>query len=103
MIYENYFLLLQQENKVPNPSTEPITASIRGIIYYIYIVKMESGLTMLMHSAIIGIILYIIMVYVLKQRQSVAENRSLILAAVTLIYMILFGHGLPTKINSDAF
>jgi hypothetical protein len=64
---------------------------------------MESGLTMLMHSAIIGIILYIIMVYVLKQRQSVAENRSLILAAVTLIYMILFGHGLPTKINSDAF
>ena len=64
---------------------------------------MESGLTMLMHSAIIGIILYIIMVYVLKQRQSVAENRSLILAAVTLIYMILFGHGLPTKINSNAF
>ena len=64
---------------------------------------MESGLTMLMHSAIIGIILYIIMVYVLKQRQSVAENRSLLLAAVTLIYMILFGHGLPTKINSDAF
>jgi hypothetical protein len=64
---------------------------------------MESGLTMLMHSAIIGIILYIIMVYVLKQRQSVAENRSLILAAITLIYMILFGHGLPTKINSNAF
>jgi len=40
---------------------------------------------------------------VLKQRQAVAENRSLLLAAVTLIYMILFGHGLPTKINKDAF
>ena len=64
---------------------------------------MESGLTMLMHSSIIGIILYIIMVYFLKQRQAVAENRSLLLAAVTLIYMILFGHGLPTKINRDAF
>jgi hypothetical protein len=64
---------------------------------------MESGLTMLMHSAIIGIILYIVMVYVLKQRQAVAENRSLLLAAVTLIYMILFGHGLPTNINRDAF
>lgn len=62
---------------------------------------MESGLTMLIHSAIIGIILYIIMVYFLKQRQAVAENRSLLLAAVTLIYMILFGHGLPTKINRD--
>jgi hypothetical protein len=34
MIYENYFLLLQQENKVPSPRTEPITASIRGIIYF---------------------------------------------------------------------
>jgi DMSO reductase anchor subunit len=62
---------------------------------------MESGLTMLMHSAIIGIILYFIMTMVLKQRQAVAENRSLLLAAVTLIYMILFGHGLPTKINRD--
>ena len=62
---------------------------------------MESGLTMLLHSAIIGIILYIIMVYGLKQRQAVAENRSLLLAAVVLIYMIVFGHGMPTKINKD--
>jgi hypothetical protein len=62
---------------------------------------MESGLTMLLHSAIIGIILYIIMVYVLKQRPAVAENRSLLLAAVVLIYMIVFGHGMPTKINKD--
>jgi hypothetical protein len=64
---------------------------------------MESGLTMLTHSVIIGIILYVFMVYVLKQRQVVAENRSLLLAAVTLIYMILFGHGLPGKVNADLF
>ena len=62
---------------------------------------MESGLTMLLHSAIIGIVLYIIMVYILKQRQVVAENRSVLLAAVALIYMIVFGHGMPTKINKD--
>jgi hypothetical protein len=62
---------------------------------------MESGLTMLLHSAIIGIILYLIMIYVLKQRQAVAENRSVLLAAVVLIYMIVFGHGMPTKINKD--
>ena len=62
---------------------------------------MESGLTMLLHSAIFGIILYLIMVYVLKQRQVVAENRSVLLAAVVLIYMIVFGHGMPTKINKD--
>jgi ACR3 family arsenite efflux pump ArsB len=62
---------------------------------------MESGLTMLLHSAIIGIVLYLIMVYVLKQRQVVAENRSVLLAAVALIYMIVFGHGMPNKINKD--
>ena len=64
---------------------------------------MESGLTMLLHSVIIGVILYVFMVYVLKQRQVVAENRSLLIAAVTLIYMILFGHGLPGKVNKDLF
>jgi len=62
---------------------------------------MESGLTMLLHSAIIGIVLYLIMVYVLKQRQVVAENRSVLLAAAVLIYMIVFGHGMPNKINKD--
>jgi hypothetical protein len=64
---------------------------------------MESGLIMLVHSAIIGVILYIFMVYILKQRQVVAENRSIVLAAVALIYMIVFGHGMPTKVNKDLF
>ncbi len=64
---------------------------------------MESGLTMLAHSVIIGVILYIFMVYVLKQRQVVAENRSIVLAAAILIYMVMFGHGMPTKVNSDLF
>ncbi len=56
---------------------------------------MERGLMMLLHSVIIGLILYIIMLFGLKQPQAVAENRSLLIAAVVLIYMILFGHGLP--------
>jgi hypothetical protein len=64
---------------------------------------MESGLTMLLHSVIIGIILYVFMVYVLKQRRVVAENRSIVLAAIVLIYMVMFGHGMPTKVNSDLF
>lgn len=58
---------------------------------------------MLLHSAIIGAILYIIMVFLLKQRPIVAENRSLLIAALVLIYMIVFGHGLPTSINRDLF
>jgi hypothetical protein len=39
------------------------------------------------------------MFYVLKQPQRIAENRSILVAAIVLIYMILFGHGLPRKIN----
>ena len=64
---------------------------------------MEGGLTMLFHSIIVGIILYIIMFFGLKQRQQVAENRSILLAAFVLVYMILFGHGLPKSINKDLF
>ena len=64
---------------------------------------MESGFTMLIHSVIIGVILYVFMVYILKQRQAVAENRSIVLAAIALIYMIMFGHGMPTKVNKDLF
>lgn len=64
---------------------------------------MERGLMMLLHSAIIGVILYLIMVFLLKQKPIVAENRSLLIAALVLIYMIVFGHGLPTSINRNLF
>ena len=41
------------------------------------------------------------MVFVLKQKEEVAENRSILIAAFALIYMVVFGHGLPNKINKD--
>ena len=62
---------------------------------------MESGATMLIHSVLIGIILYVVMRFLLGQRQIVAENRSILISAIALAYMILFGHGLPTQINRD--
>jgi len=58
---------------------------------------------MLLHSLIIGVLLYLFMFFILGQRQIVAENRSILLAAFILIYMILFGHGLPTSINKNLF
>jgi hypothetical protein len=64
---------------------------------------MESGLTMVLHSVIIGLVLYFIMIHILGQRQAVAENRTIVLSAIVLIYMVLFGHGLPNKINKDLF
>ena len=62
---------------------------------------MERGLMMVLHSIIIGLILYILMVFVFNQEAMVAENRSILISAVILIYMILFGHSLPTKLNSN--
>ena len=62
---------------------------------------MECGRMMLLHSVIIGVLLYLFMIFILGQRQIVAENRSILLAAFILIYMILFGHGLPKAINKD--
>lgn len=59
----------------------------------------ERGSMMLLHAIVIGIILYVIMVYGFKQSVVVAENRSILIAACILIYMILFGHGLPTTLN----
>lgn len=64
---------------------------------------MEKGRMMLLHSAIIGILLYLFMIFILSQNENVAENRSILLAAVILIYMIVFGHGLPTSINKNLY
>lgn len=60
---------------------------------------MERGLIMILHSAIIGAVLYLLMVFALKQKPHVAENRSVLIGALVLAYMVAFGHGLPTKIN----
>jgi hypothetical protein len=64
---------------------------------------METGRNMLIHSVIIGILLYIFMIFILGQKPIVAENRSILLASIILIYMILFGHGLPMTINKQLF
>ena len=64
---------------------------------------MESGRMMVLHSLVIGVVLYLFMVFILKQPQIVAENRSILIAALILAYMILFGHGLPVAINKQLF
>ena len=61
---------------------------------------MERGLIMVLHSVIIGIILYAFMIFGLGQKTNVAENRSILIASCILLYMILFGHGLPVKLSN---
>jgi hypothetical protein len=60
---------------------------------------MERGYMMVIHSLIIGVLLYVTMVFGLGQKAEVAENRSILIGAGVLIYMVLFGHGPPTKLN----
>ena len=58
---------------------------------------------MVIHSVVIALVLYIIMVYAFKQNYMVAETRSVFLGGVVLLYMLMFGHGLPVKINKMLF
>jgi putative effector of murein hydrolase len=60
---------------------------------------MEYVFSHLFHSIIITVIFYIIMKLFLKQSETMSINRSILIGALSLIYMILFGHGLPIHIN----
>jgi hypothetical protein len=37
----------------------------------------------------------------LKQPRQIAEDRSVLIGAIALAYMVLFGHGLPNRINRN--
>jgi hypothetical protein len=62
---------------------------------------MERGLVMVFHSAVIALILFFIMFMLLKQPRHIAEDRSVLIGAIALAYMVLFGHGLPNRINRN--
>ena len=62
---------------------------------------MERGIMMLFHGVVIALVLYLVMVFLLKQNGAIAENRSILMGAVIVIYMILFGHGLPGTLNKN--
>ena len=54
-----------------------------------------NGLNHLWHSAILLVVSYVVMTQALKQSSNVAFDRSVILASLALIYMIMFGHQFP--------
>jgi hypothetical protein len=61
----------------------------------------ERGAVMLAHSAMIGIAIYLMMRYVFNQSALVAEDRSIVIGAFVLIYMVMFGHGMPGQMNRN--
>ena len=62
---------------------------------------MNSSFDHLLHAIILGVLLYFVMLFVLKQSYSVAQDRSMLLAAIAFIYMLLFGHSLPKSVNRN--
>jgi hypothetical protein len=62
----------------------------------------ESGTMMVAHSLLIGIIIYGIFIF-MGVSQTKAENRSAIVVAIGILYMVLFGHDMPGKINAEIF
>ena len=61
----------------------------------------ERGAIMLAHSAMIGIVVYMMMRYVFNQTPFFSEERSIVIAAYVLIYMVMFGHGMPKQLNRN--
>jgi len=61
----------------------------------------ERGIMHLLHSIIIGIILYLVLTYIMNFKPGRAENLSVLVSGLAMVYMVLFGHGMPTKINTN--
>jgi len=61
----------------------------------------EGPLVMVFHGALIAVVAYLLMVYLLKQSNIKALTRSVLLGLLVAAYMIIFGHKLPTSINSN--
>jgi ABC-type phosphate transport system permease subunit len=64
---------------------------------------MRGAMNHLSHSILLGILLYFVMVFILKQPYEMAQDRSMLIAALALAYMILFGHSLPSRVNKNIF
>lgn len=64
---------------------------------------MNSSFNHLLHSVILGVLLYFVMVFILKQNYSVAQDRSMLIAGLAFVYMMLFGHSLPQSVNRNIF
>ena len=64
---------------------------------------MESGFVMVVHALLIILVLYLVMCFVLGQSSRVAEDRSVLLGGLALVYMGLYGHGMPGRVNPYIF
>ena len=55
---------------------------------------------MALHSLLIGVIVYLLLHYVFNYTSESAERVSVLVAAICLIYMLVFGHALPKFLHA---
>lgn len=60
---------------------------------------MEGPLSHVLHGAILAVVLYVVMKFVLKQRESKALSRSVLIGLLAASYMLVFGHKMPGRVN----
>tara|TARA_B100001287_G_C22555450_1_gene468881 strand:+ start:639 stop:839 length:201 start_codon:yes stop_codon:yes gene_type:complete len=56
---------------------------------------MGKSMEHVLHAAVLTFVLYLGMVYLLKQNKEMACSRSILLGSLSLVYMVLFGHSVP--------
>ncbi len=65
---------------------------------------MDSSFSHIVHSIVLVAIAYVILFYVLKQSRDSSMDKSILIGAIALMYMILFGHNFPPRgINPNIY
>ena len=62
----------------------------------------DTNFMMFIHSVFISLILFVLLYFILQQKYEVAETWSFLVGSISLMYMIIFGHNLPSlNINTN--
>jgi len=61
----------------------------------------EGTLDMVFHGVLLTLVAYALMTFVLGQSKPRALARSVLLGSLAVSYMVLFGHGLPGRVNGN--
>ena len=65
--------------------------------------KEENVINIQIYSLITSFFIFIIMKYLLKKDVKKCQNTSSIIGSLVVIYIVIFGLGLPTEVNKNIF
>jgi hypothetical protein len=53
----------------------------------------------LMHAALLSVVVFLVLRYLVGQSNSRSVNNSVLVGVVAMVYMVVVGHGLPQLLN----